>query len=59
MGLALQEKHVGEENRRFEHLLRGDVVALEGAEPSGEGLKLGPESTVRVLAAAGEPVRRR
>jgi ribosomal protein RSM22 (predicted rRNA methylase) len=54
MGLALQEKHVGPGNRAFEGLLRGDVVALAGAEPSGEGLKLGPESTVRVVARAGE-----
>jgi ribosomal protein RSM22 (predicted rRNA methylase) len=56
MGLALQEKHVGEANRAFDGLLRGDVVALEGAEPSGEGLKLGPESKVEVVARAGEPV---
>jgi SAM-dependent methyltransferase len=57
MGLALQEKHVGEGNRRFAGLLRGDVVELEGAEPSGEGLKLGADSKVRVVARAGERVR--
>jgi SAM-dependent methyltransferase len=56
MGLALQEKHVGDANRAFEGLLRGDVVELTGAEPSGEGLKLGPDSQVRVVARAGEPV---
>ncbi len=56
MGLALQEKHVGEGNRAFEGLLRGDVVALEGAESSGEGLKLGPDARVRVIAPAGRPV---
>lgn len=57
MGLALQEKHVAEPNGAFEGLLRGDVVELEGAEPSGEGLKLGPGSKVRVVARAGERVR--
>jgi hypothetical protein len=54
LGLALQEKHVGPSNARFAKLLRGDVVALEGAEPSGEGLKLGPDSKVDVVAKAGE-----
>jgi SAM-dependent methyltransferase len=54
LGLALQEKHVGPANAGFEGLLRGDVVAVEGAEPSGEGLKLGPDSKVRVVAKAGE-----
>jgi SAM-dependent methyltransferase len=56
MGLALQEKHVCDGNRAFEGLLRGDVVALEGAEASGEGLKLGPDARVRVIARAGERV---
>ncbi len=56
MGLALQEKHVGDANRPFERLLRGDVVALEGAEPKGDGLGLGPGSRVVVIAAAGRPV---
>jgi hypothetical protein len=55
-GLALQEKHVDAANRAFDGLLRGDVVAVEGAEPSGEGLKLGPGSSVRVIARAGERV---
>ena len=55
-GLALQEKHVGDANRRFETLRRGDVVALEGAEPRGDGLALGAGSRVTVLAEAGEPV---
>lgn len=58
MGLALQEKHVGEGNRRFEALLRGDLVALEGAEPKGDGLALGAGSAVRLLAPAGAPVPR-
>lgn len=56
MGLALQEKHVGDGNRRFEELLRGDVVRLEGAEPKGDGIALGAGSTVTVIAAAGRPV---
>jgi ribosomal protein RSM22 (predicted rRNA methylase) len=55
-GLALQEKHVGDSNRRFETLRRGDVVALEGAEPRGDGLALGAASRVTVLAEAGQPV---
>jgi ribosomal protein RSM22 (predicted rRNA methylase) len=56
LGLSLQEKHVGEANRRFESLLRGDVVEITGAEPRGDGLALGEASTVRVVAAAGRPV---
>lgn len=55
MGLALQEKHVGERNRRFERLLRGDVVEITGVEPRGDGLRLGEESEVRVIAEAGRP----
>jgi ribosomal protein RSM22 (predicted rRNA methylase) len=56
MGLALQEKHLADGNRRFERLLRGDVVAVLGAEARGDGLALKAESTVRVLAGAGRPV---
>jgi hypothetical protein len=56
MGLSLQEKHVGEGNRRFEDLLRGDVVEISGAEPRGDGIALGEGSTVKVVAAAGRPV---
>jgi ribosomal protein RSM22 (predicted rRNA methylase) len=55
-GLALQEKHVGEANRAFKTLRRGDVVALEGAEARGDGLALGAASRVTVLAEAGRPV---
>ncbi|HTT71592.1 MAG TPA: small ribosomal subunit Rsm22 family protein [Anaeromyxobacteraceae bacterium] len=55
MGLALQEKHVAEGNRAFTSLMRGDLVGLEGAEPSGEGLKLGEGSRVTLLARAGDP----
>jgi SAM-dependent methyltransferase len=56
MGLALQEKDVGDRNRAFEGLLRGDVVEVTGVEPRGDGLRLSPESEVRVIAAAGRPV---
>jgi hypothetical protein len=56
MGLALQEKHVTEVNRRFEKLLRGDVIEVAGGEPRGDGVALGPESRVRIVAAAGRPV---
>jgi ribosomal protein RSM22 (predicted rRNA methylase) len=56
LGLALQEKHLGEANRSFWQLLRGDVVALEGAEPRGDGLALGAASRVTVLAPAGRPL---
>jgi ribosomal protein RSM22 (predicted rRNA methylase) len=55
-GLALQEKHVSEANRAFKTLRRGDVVALEGVEARGDGLSLGADSRVTVLAEAGKPV---
>jgi SAM-dependent methyltransferase len=57
MGLSLQERHVGEANRRFESLLRGDVVRISGAEPRGDGLALGEGSAVEVVAPAGRLVR--
>jgi len=56
LGLALQDKHVGDANRRFGALLRGDVVEVTGAEPRGDGLALGAGSALRVLAPAGRPV---
>jgi SAM-dependent methyltransferase len=56
MGLALQEKDVTDRNRAFERLLRGDVVEVTAVEPRGDGLRLGPESEVRVIAAAGRPL---
>jgi SAM-dependent methyltransferase len=55
-GLALQEKDVTTRNRAFEGLLRGDVVGITSVEPRGDGLRLSPESDVRVIAAAGRPV---
>ncbi|HEX9050005.1 MAG TPA: small ribosomal subunit Rsm22 family protein, partial [Anaeromyxobacter sp.] len=57
VGLALQEKHVADANRRFETLLRGDVVEVTGGEPRGDGVALGEGSTVKVIAPAGRPVR--
>ncbi|HET7755395.1 MAG TPA: small ribosomal subunit Rsm22 family protein [Anaeromyxobacteraceae bacterium] len=56
LGLALQEKHVTGSNARFEGLLRGDVVELTEVEPRGDGLRLGPDSTVEVIAPAGARV---
>jgi SAM-dependent methyltransferase len=58
MGLALQEKHLGEANRAFAALLRGHVVEVSGAEARGDGLALGEGSRVRVIAGAGRPVGR-
>jgi SAM-dependent methyltransferase len=57
MGLALQEKHRTEANQVFFSLHRGDVVALESTEPRGDGLALTGQSTVQVVAPAGQPVR--
>lgn len=56
MGLALQDKHLCDANRRFGSLLRGDVVEATEVEPRGDGLRLGERSAVRVLAEAGRPV---
>ncbi|WP_242393587.1 small ribosomal subunit Rsm22 family protein [Anaeromyxobacter oryzisoli] len=56
MGLALQEKHVTDANRRFESLLRGDVIEVTGVEPRGDGIALGEASSVKVVAPAGRPV---
>ena len=55
IGLSLQGKHVADGNRCFENLLRGDVVAVTGGEPRGDGLALDATSEVRVVAAAGRP----
>jgi hypothetical protein len=56
VGLALQEKHVTDRNRGFARLLRGDLVEIAGGEPRGDGVALGAESGVKVLAPAGRPV---
>lgn len=56
VGLALQEKHVTPQNRAFERLARGDVIAVEGTEPRGDGLALTESSRVEVVAPAGKPL---
>jgi SAM-dependent methyltransferase len=58
VGLALQEKHRTAANEAFFSLRRGDVVAVEGTEPRGDGLALAEESSVRKVASAGQPVPR-
>lgn len=59
LGLALQEKHVTPSNAAFERLLRGDVVELTGVEPRGDGLRLGADSAVEVIAPAGARLPRK
>ncbi len=54
VGLALQDKHRTPANEAFFSLRRGDVVAVEGTEPRGDGLALGEGSSVRKVAAAGQ-----
>jgi SAM-dependent methyltransferase len=56
MGLALQEKHVSDANRSFSRLDRGDVISIERAEARGDGLTLGEDCAVRVVARAGQPL---
>ena len=56
MGLALQDKHVGEGNRIFGELARGEVVRLLGGAPKGDGIGLGEGSAVVRLQRAGERV---
>jgi SAM-dependent methyltransferase len=57
MGLALQEKHRTPVNETFFSLHRGDVVAIEGTEPRGDGLALTADSTVERVTPAGRPLR--
>jgi len=57
VGLSLQEKHINEGNVLFSRLQRGDVVRVVGTEERGDGLSLGAESTVEMVARAGEQVR--
>jgi SAM-dependent methyltransferase len=56
MGLALQDKHRTLANAAFFQLHRGDVVALTETEPRGDGLALGEQSEVHLVAAAGRPL---
>ena len=55
VGLALQEKHRTAANEVFFSLRRGDVVAVEGTEPRGDGLALVEGSSVTKVASAGQP----
>ena len=55
IGLALQEKHRTAANEVFFSLRRGDVVAVEGTEPRGDGLALVEGSSVTKVASAGQP----
>lgn len=54
VGLALQRKHRSAANEVFFSLRRGDVVAIEGTEPRGDGLALVEGSSVRRVVAAGQ-----
>src|SRR5215470_229384 len=56
VGLALQDKHRTADNEVFFSLRRGDVVAVEGTEPRGDGLALVEGSSVRKVASAGQPL---
>ena len=56
LGLALQQKHRTVANEAFFSLRRGDVVAVEGTEQRGDGLALVEGSSVRKVAAAGQPL---
>lgn len=53
VGLSLQDKHLGEGNRAFGQLERGDVIAVEGTEERGDGMALDDRSKVEVLARSG------
>ena len=57
VGLALQEKHRTAANRAFSRLARGDVVAVDGTEPRGDGLALVEGSSVRKVVAGGAGAR--
>jgi len=53
IGLAMQDKHRSAVNERFFSLERGDVIRIGAADPKGDGVAIGPESAVEVLAPAG------
>lgn len=57
IGLALQEKHRTDGNAKFFFLQRGEVIRLGGvAEEKGDGAGLTDQSTVDVIARAGQPL---
>jgi hypothetical protein len=59
VGLALRRSTGRQANEVFFSLRRGDVVAVEGTEPRGDGLALVEGSSVRKVASAGSPSRLR
>ncbi|MBJ6759591.1 methyltransferase domain-containing protein [Myxococcaceae bacterium JPH2] len=56
VGLAMQDKHRTEQNERFFHLQRGDVIAVTQTEAKGDGIAMGEGSEVRMVAQAGRGV---
>jgi SAM-dependent methyltransferase len=44
--LVRLDRHASEENAAFDQLGRGDLVRLRGSERRGDGLRVGPESSV-------------
>jgi SAM-dependent methyltransferase len=59
IGLAVQDKHLGDGNAVFARLERGDVIAVEGTADRGDGLALDDRSGVTVVARAGTPAAAR
>lgn len=53
VGLAMQAKHKSDDTAAFFHLRRGDVISITSTEEKGDGLALGAESKVKVVAPAG------
>lgn len=58
--LALSDNAQTPENKVFLEAVRGDVLALEGAEPAveGNGVRITAGTKVRILAGAGDSLRR-
>ncbi len=56
VGLAMQDKHRNPATEAFFTLQRGDVIAVEGAEPRGDGVSLGEGARVSMVAKAGRGV---
>ncbi len=57
--LVLAHKHVGEPNRAFVDLQRGDVIRTDRATPRGDGLRLDAESRVERLSGPDQPLPNR
>ncbi|MFT3706888.1 MAG: small ribosomal subunit Rsm22 family protein [Archangium sp.] len=56
VGLAMQEKHENEKNRLFFKMSRGDVVRVTNTEERGDGRAVTDQSTLEILASAGQPL---